>query len=308
MKKIVIIIIAAVIIIGSGTFIYFQINKEDTKGDTTNNNGDIIKSDGTIIKPDGTIIKPDGTIIKTDKTIIKADGTIIKPDGTIIHPDGTTTENKNGKADENGVVTYPDGTVVKPDGTIVHPDGTILNPDGTVTHPDGTITDPKPDPTIPTTPEVVIQSGSLCKSNDNVKLSDILTYCINNNGTLNVKSKVEVMMNSDGVEITAAPSVLTDAGANIAFSEKIKNIKFFYYGDEVGMLGRSILTTESGKAYLINNDALYEKAEISVHLLVDISEQIVSFESPSKAAKETTIKTSSGKVYALFDNGSYEER
>ena len=218
-------------------------------------------------------------------------------DGTTTPGDGTTTPG-------DGTTTPGDGTTTPGDGTTTPGDGTTTPGDGTTTPGDGTTT---PGTVITNT----VKTGASCKSGDYVKLDTILTYCITTAGLLNLKTTVD-QVGADTLVVTAAPSLLTVAGANISFTEKISNIAYFATGNDetIGLLGLSIMTTPSGKVYLIDNTLLYEKAQLVVHATIDVGEKIISFTSPDKTVSglNTTVKTSSGKVYIVYAHGDYKAK
>jgi hypothetical protein len=164
-----------------------------------------------------------------------------------------------------------------------------------------------------------VKTGAQCSKSDYIKLSDDLVFCINTNGTLNVKATSDSYgASATEVFLYAAKALLQPNGANITFNEKIKNIGFYNAGDsaEIDYLGQSILVTESGKVHIIDNNALYSQAKLNVLASVELDEKIISFTSPDKTLGcvdfgdgdcryGTTIKTSSNKVYILYSDGSY---
>lgn len=163
-----------------------------------------------------------------------------------------------------------------------------------------------------------VKSGSLCKNEDYIKLNTTLIYCVEADGSINVRSET-VNITTDTATINAAIPILSTTGVNILFTEKIKNIAYFYpgNGETIGFLGLSIMTTESGTAYLVDNTTLYEKGQISVYATVNIDEKVISFTSPDKSVAcvgadtcglSTTIKTSSGKVYIVNESGYYKAK
>jgi hypothetical protein len=268
MKKGIIIAIVAIVIVGSGALFYFQLNKNNNNNDTTN--------DGTT--NDGT------TNGGTNNGGTTNGGTT---NGGTTNGGTTNGGTTNGGTTNGG--TTNGGTT----------NGGTTN--GGTTN-GGTTTD------------TTVKTGASCQSGDYIKLdSSTLTYCISSDGSLNVKTTSE-QVSSESNSLNANAALLTSAGAKITFNEKIKNIALFYVGqgEAVGFLGLSIMTTESGKAYLIYNDSLYANAQIEIRAEVDVTEKVVSFTSPDKTVKctgstacspSTTVKTASGKVYVVADNG-----